>query len=86
MVREPRLLDEAARARLQKALEQNQTLHTVYAMKQKLADVWQRSATTQENLIQALQDWCHEAEATGIHALREFSGKLRTYALVKASA
>jgi stearoyl-CoA desaturase (Delta-9 desaturase) len=82
MVREPRLLDEAARARLQKALEQNQTLHTVYTMKQKLADVWQRSATTQENLIQALQDWCREAEATGIRELREFSNKLRTYSLV----
>ena len=86
MVREPRLLDETARARLQKALEQNQALHTVYTMKQKLADVWQRSATTQENLIQALQDWCHEAEATGIHALREFSNKLRTYSLVQATA
>jgi stearoyl-CoA desaturase (delta-9 desaturase) len=86
MVREPRLLDEASRTRLQKALEQNQTLQTVYAMKQKLADVWQRSATTQENLIQALQDWCHEAEATGIHALREFSNKLRTYSLVSATA
>ena len=86
MVREPRLLDEAARTRLQKALEQNQTLQTVYAMKQKLADVWQRSATTQENLIQALQDWCQEAEATGIQALREFSNKLRTYSLVSATA
>jgi stearoyl-CoA desaturase (delta-9 desaturase) len=86
MVREPRLLDEAARACLQKALEQNQTLQTVYTMKQKLADVWQRSATTQENLIQALQDWCHEAEATGIHALREFSNKLRTYSLAPAAA
>ena len=86
MVREPRLLDEAARARLQKALEQNQTLHTVYTMKQKLADVWQRSATTQENLIQALQDWCREAEATGIRELREFSNKLRTYSLVQATA
>jgi stearoyl-CoA desaturase (delta-9 desaturase) len=86
MVREPRLLDEASRTRLQKALAQNQTLQTVYAMKQKLADVWQRSATTQENLIQALQDWCYEAEATGIHALREFSNKLRTYSLVSATA
>jgi stearoyl-CoA desaturase (delta-9 desaturase) len=85
MVREPRLLDEAARTRLQKALEQSQTLQTVYTMKQKLADVWQRSATTQENLIQALQDWCQEAEATGIHALREFSNKLRTYSLVSAT-
>jgi len=86
MVREPRLLDEAARARLQQALEQNQALLTVYTMRQKLADVWQRSATTQENLIQALQDWCHEAEATGILALREFSNKLRTYSLVQSTA
>jgi stearoyl-CoA desaturase (Delta-9 desaturase) len=85
MVREPRLLDEVARTRLQNALAQNQTLHTVYTMKQKLADIWQRSATTQENLIQALQEWCHEAEATGINALREFSNKLRTYALVQAT-
>jgi stearoyl-CoA desaturase (delta-9 desaturase) len=86
MVREPRLLDETARTRLQKALEQSQRLQTVYTMKQKLADIWQRSATTQENLIQALQDWCHEAEATGIHALREFSNKVRTYSLVQTTA
>jgi stearoyl-CoA desaturase (delta-9 desaturase) len=86
MVREPRLLDEAARTRLQSALEQSQKLQTVYTMKQKLADIWQRSATTQENLIQALQDWCHEAEATGIHALREFSNKVRTYSLVQTTA
>ena len=85
MVREPRLLDAAAQLRLQNALEQNQTLKTVYAMKQKLVNVWQRSATTQENLIQALQDWCQEAEATGIHALHEFSNKLRTYSLVQAA-
>jgi stearoyl-CoA desaturase (delta-9 desaturase) len=86
MVREPRLLDESARSRLQTALEQNQALRTVYVMKQKLADVWQRSATTQENLIQALQDWCQDAEATGIHALHEFSNKLRTYSLVSKAA
>jgi stearoyl-CoA desaturase (delta-9 desaturase) len=84
MVREPRLLDAAARTRLQNALEQNQTLKTVYAMKQKLADIWQRSAATQENLIQALQDWCREAEATGIQSLREFALKLRSCRLAPA--
>ena len=84
MVREPRLLDAAARTRLQNALEQNQTLKTVYAMKQKLADIWQRSAATQENLIQALQDWCREAEATGIQSLHEFALKLRSCRLVPA--
>ena len=82
MVREPRLLDATARSNLQKALEQHQRLDTVYTMKQKLADIWQRSATTQEHLIHALQDWCREAEATGIERLRVFSTKLRSARLV----
>ena len=81
MVREPRLLDATARTNLQKALEQHQTLETVYTMKQKLADIWQRSAATQEHLIHALQDWCREAEATGIKALHQFAHKLRTCTL-----
>ena len=84
MVREPRLLDEAALTRLHDALAQNQTLQTVYTMKQKLADVWQRSATTQEHLIHALQEWCHEAEASGIERLHLFAQKLRTCRLAAA--
>ena len=65
-------------------LEANGTLKTVYVMKQKLQDIWQRSASTQEHLLQALQEWCREAEATGIEALRLFSQKIRTYTLVPA--
>jgi stearoyl-CoA desaturase (delta-9 desaturase) len=85
MVREAGLLDEASHKWLDKALEINGTLKTVYVMKQKLQDVWQRSATTQENLRQALQEWCREAEATGIESLHHFSQKLRTYTLVPAT-
>ena len=86
MVREPRLLDEAARTRLKDALDRHQKLQTVYTMKQKLADIWQRSATTQENLIHALQEWCHEAEASGIERLRLFAQKLRSCRLVPTNA
>ena len=86
MVREAALLDETSRHWLHKALEQNGTLNTVYTMKQKLQDIWQRSATTQENLLHALQEWCHEAEATGIQALHDFSQKLRTYTLAPVTA
>ncbi len=84
MVREGAQLDEAARGLLQRALELNNQLKTVYAMKQKLVDIWNRRATTQEHLIQALQEWCREAEATGIDALRNFAQKLRTYTLASA--
>jgi stearoyl-CoA desaturase (delta-9 desaturase) len=86
MVREAAQLDDTRRQLLQQALERNDRLKTVYAMKQKLLDIWNRRATTQEHLIQALQEWCREAEATGIEALRNFSQKLRTYTLVPVPA
>jgi stearoyl-CoA desaturase (delta-9 desaturase) len=84
LVREVSLIDEDSKQWLRKALERNRTLDTVYHMKEKLQDIWQRSATTQEQLLQALEDWCRQAEATGIEALREFSRKLRTYTLTPA--
>ena len=80
------MLDETSRKWLARALEYNQPLNTVYAMKQKLQDIWQHSTITQEPLLQALDEWCRQAEATGIQALREFSYKLRTYALAPAAA
>lgn len=86
MIREGSLLDNRRRRWLQKALELNTTLNTVYAMKQKLADIWQRSATTQEHLRHAIEDWCKQAEATGIEALCEFATKLRGYRLVPIPA
>ncbi len=86
MVREAAQLDETKHRLLQRALEINDSLKTVYAMKQKLVDIWNRRATTQEHLILALQEWCREAEATGIEALRNFSLKIRTYTLVPVTA
>jgi stearoyl-CoA desaturase (delta-9 desaturase) len=85
MLREATLLDDASRRWLAEALEGYKSLQTVYVMKQKLQAIWQRSAATHELLLQALDDWCRQAEATGIHALRDFSRKLRTYSLTPAT-
>jgi stearoyl-CoA desaturase (Delta-9 desaturase) len=74
-------LDAKARARLGKVLEQSQNLRTVYQFRQRLQDVWERTAGNQEQLLGALQDWCRQAEATGIRALAEFSQRLRGYSL-----
>jgi stearoyl-CoA desaturase (delta-9 desaturase) len=35
-------------------------------------------------MLKNLQDWCHEAEATGIRALQEFAARLRGYSLTPA--
>jgi stearoyl-CoA desaturase (delta-9 desaturase) len=85
MIREASLLDEGSRRWLSKALERHKRLKTAYAMKQKLQDIWQRSAPNYESVRQALEEWCHQAEATGIQALLDFSRKLRTYSLARAT-
>lgn len=79
-------LSQKNRERLQKLLQHHGTLNTVYEMKRKLQDIWEQSSVTPEHLLHALEEWCHQAEATGIKALNDFSRKLRTYTLVPAIA
>ena len=79
LVREESRLDASARARLAGILEQSQVLATVHSYRNRLQEVWERTATSQDALLAALQDWCKQAEATGIQALEEFSRSLRGY-------
>jgi stearoyl-CoA desaturase (delta-9 desaturase) len=84
LAREETRLDEAARRRLQSLLAQSQNLRTVYQYRQRLQAVWDRTASSQEQLVKSLQEWCRQAEATGIGALQEFAHRLRGYSLSPA--
>ncbi|MGD2137736.1 MAG: fatty acid desaturase [Gammaproteobacteria bacterium] len=81
LTRETSLIDEKARSRLEQILNRFRNLRIVYQYRQQLQQVWARKATSQENLLQALQEWCQQAEATGIAALQEFAQRLRGYSL-----
>jgi stearoyl-CoA desaturase (delta-9 desaturase) len=81
MVREDLNLDEQDHRVLNEALEQSQRLHTVYQFKQQLKALWSRSSLNQAKRLQWLQEWCAEAERTGIDALQEFADYLRGYTL-----
>jgi stearoyl-CoA desaturase (Delta-9 desaturase) len=72
-------LQEQQKQVLNQALRQNERLYTLYQLKNELAAIWARSATTQEQLLKSLEDWCRRAEASGIQALQEFSQRLRCY-------
>ena len=74
-----RKLPESDRARLASALENSKALQTIYAMRQDLAALWERSNDSREQLLVRLQDWCHRAEASDIVPLRNFSRELRTF-------
>ncbi len=84
LIREAALIDVAARGRLERVLEGFNKLRVVYQYRQQLQAVWARQAISQEQLLKGLQEWCQQAEATGITALQEFSQRLRGYSLQPA--
>jgi stearoyl-CoA desaturase (Delta-9 desaturase) len=73
-------LTDAEREELSAALGKSKALATIYAMRQDLSSVWERSTESSEQLLARLQDWCRRAEASGIAPLAAFSHKLRRYA------
>jgi stearoyl-CoA desaturase (Delta-9 desaturase) len=79
-------LDETGRRNLEQLLAQSRELAVVYQFRERLRQIWERNAPSQEALLAQLQDWCHQAEATGIQALERFSRQLRGFALVGAPA
>ena len=79
--KEGRRLDAVARRHLEQLLEQSQKLATVYRFKEELQGIWERQAPSQEALLKSLQDWCRQAESTGIQALEGFARNLRGFSL-----
>ena len=73
-------LPESERAHLESTLEKSSVLNTLYAMRQELAALWERSTESREQLLSRLQDWCRRAEASGIAPLQQFSRRLSSYA------
>jgi stearoyl-CoA desaturase (delta-9 desaturase) len=81
LVREPSLVGDKDRARLQSALSASEALSVVYDFRQRLQAVWSRTASEKEQMLAALQEWCSQAEASGIKALQDFARSLRGYSL-----
>jgi len=79
-----RWLDERSRERMQEAVKERPLLAKVCEFRARLATVLERSNA--ETMMANLQDWCREAEASGIRALQEFAVRLRGYALVPVRA
>lgn len=79
LVRDASIMQAAQKTRLANVLENFQGLYVTYQFRMKLQDIWSKSTASQKELLEALQDWCHQAEATGIEVLRKFSNRLKTY-------
>jgi stearoyl-CoA desaturase (Delta-9 desaturase) len=80
LVRESSLLDDGAKVRLARMLEQNKALHTVYEFRTKLQLMW-NSNMSNDKLLQHLKEWIAQAEASGIKSLQDFAASLRSYSM-----
>jgi len=79
LLRDESMLDALSRERLESILSRSQVLETVHRSRKQLQQVWERTASNQETLLNALQQWCKEAEGSGIKALEDFARSLRNY-------
>ncbi len=84
--REESRLTAEARKRIEAVLNTSHALKVSYQFKRRLQAIWQERTASHEGLIRALQDWCREAEATGIRALQDFARTLPHYSMPAVSA
>jgi len=85
LVRGEAVMGEEDKTQLQAALSRSQRLTTVYEYKTRLQELWQRSHTSQDSLLHHLQDWCKQAEETGIKGLQDFARSLKGYTIQHAA-
>ena len=81
LIREKSRLKPLHQKHLQVLLQDSEALHTVYEFQGRLQQLWNETYASHERLIQAITQWCKEAEATGIRVLQTFAQSLRGYAL-----
>lgn len=79
LIRDTSLIDKTSQEHLEGVLKKHQSLEVVYQFRLKLQGIWSKSTATQKELVEALQEWCRQAEATGVEALREFVKHLKAY-------
>ncbi len=85
IVREETIIRPKERRSLDQILEENELVRHLHDKAQELQQLWQRTSLRPQEKVQALLEWCRQAEASGIKYLEEFAADLRSYALRPAS-
>ncbi|MEZ0472707.1 acyl-CoA desaturase [Luteimonas salinilitoris] len=86
LVDDGRWLEPEARQELQQWVEQRPRIHTLIEYRARLTALLEARSQDASERLRQLQAWCHEAEASGIRALQEYSARLKGYSLQTARA
>lgn len=84
LMKEDSLVSDEVKHHLSGILQLAPSLKVVYEYKLRLQRIWQEKTASHEALLGALQEWCRQAEQTGIQALEEFAHSLKGYTLQAA--
>lgn len=79
--REVTLIRPTEKEQLDTVLETNAVLRQIYDKSHELQAIWRRRGVKPHDKLEALMDWCREAEASGIRYLEDFAAHLKSYAL-----
>jgi stearoyl-CoA desaturase (delta-9 desaturase) len=81
LIREESIIKQDDQNFLQTMLKGNTVFETVYSFRLKLQEIWHMTNQNQQELLDLLNKWCKQAEATGIAALQDFAKKLQYYSV-----
>lgn len=81
LIRDESLVPESDKKNLAQFLDKTCNLKVAYQFRGKLQEIWARTTASQKELIDALQEWCKQAEGTGILYLQEFVRYLQSYTI-----
>lgn len=85
LIRDKALVKQEEQVQLENALKASNSLHTVYQYRAKLQAIWERTSNNNKELLESLQEWCHQAEKSGIASLQEFVRFVKSYRIVQKS-
>jgi len=77
--RQEKLLSPRANTRLQALLNRYDQLRLVYSYRQSLQNIWLKTAASQKELIESLQQWCKQAEESGLDVLHQFAQQVKGF-------
>jgi fatty-acid desaturase len=86
LCREQSLLDSRGQSRIRELIESSPKIRQIYELRLRLQEVWAKRGGNAEEMLQALKQWCVDAEESGIQALKDFASELRTYTIAKRAA
>ncbi len=86
LIRNKCLINNEDEQSIKQALAQSHALAVVCQYRDKLQAIWGQTTASQKELLDALQEWCRQAEQSGIDALQNFVAYVKAFHIRQFSA